>query len=170
MAHADSCHRRLAQIQQALLCTQPPSCSATTTQATTAGSSGGGGFELIECTIADIQDALRAGSLTCVELVNMYLKRIKAYNGQSCHYPNGLLGDEVELVPSSGQLNALATLNLRPTTREAMGFEDLKARSLTDDMVCSTHIFPAPLNFRRVTQFNVALRRTMTHRCPTRSR
>ena len=53
----------------------------------------------------------------------MYLERIAAYNGQSCRYPPGLLGDEVELVENSGQLNALARLHLRPARREAWGFD-----------------------------------------------
>ena len=40
----------------------------------------------------------------------------------------------MELVPNSGQLNALASLNLRPARREAWGFDRIKARSLTDDL------------------------------------
>ena len=125
MVRSDPCCRRLAQIEHALR-----GRGATTSLQPAAG---GGSFELLECTIDSIQEALTGGTLTCVELVSMYLERIKAFNGQSCVYPNGILGDEVELVPNSGQLNALATLNLRPATREAMGFEAIKARSLTDD-------------------------------------
>ena len=89
-------------------------------------------FELQEATIESIQTALKAGALTCVELVEMYLKRIAAYNGQSCRYPHGVLGDEVELVANSGKLNALLTLNLRPLAREARGLPQRTARSLTD--------------------------------------
>ena len=40
----------------------------------------------------------------------------------------------MELVSNSGQLNALASLNLRPARREAWGFDRIKARSLTDDL------------------------------------
>jgi hypothetical protein len=58
-------------------------------------------FELQEATIESIQTALKVGALTCVDLVEMYLKRIATYNGQSCRYPHGLLGDDVELVASS---------------------------------------------------------------------
>ena len=89
-------------------------------------------FALHEATIGSIQSALTAGSLSCVELVELYLARIKAFNGQSCVYPNGLLGDNVELVPNSGQLNALLTVNLRPAAREARGLPESTARSLTD--------------------------------------
>ena len=42
--------------------------------------------EVLECTIESIQSALKAGSLTCVQLVELYLARIKAFNGQSVRY------------------------------------------------------------------------------------
>ena len=47
---------------------------------------GGSSFALEECTIESIQSALKAGSLTCVQLVELYLARIKAFNGQSVRY------------------------------------------------------------------------------------
>ena len=50
------------------------------------GGVGGGSFALEECTIESIQSALKAGSLTCVQLVELYLARIKAFNGQSVRY------------------------------------------------------------------------------------
>src|SRR5437773_2309244 len=37
-------------------------------------------FQLVEATIADIQDAFRSGTLTPEELVRMYLARIAAYD------------------------------------------------------------------------------------------
>ena len=46
----------------------------------------GSSFALEECTIESIQSALKAGSLTCVQLVELYLARIKAFNGQSVRY------------------------------------------------------------------------------------
>ena len=88
-------------------------------------------FEVEEASIASIQQAILAKKLTCVELVNLYLKRIKAYNGQSMEMPEGLLGP-IKTIPHSGQLNALSTLNLRPATRKAWGFDDHHARSNTD--------------------------------------
>ena len=89
------------------------------------------GFELEETTIVEIQEALLAGQMTTVELVESYLRRIQAYNGQCVEQPAGLLGPIVP-VANAGQINALSTLNLRPATREAWGFDGRKARSLTD--------------------------------------
>jgi amidase len=88
-------------------------------------------FHVEEASIADIQHALLAKRITAVDLVNLYLARIKAYNGTCVSQPNGLLGS-ITPIPHAGQLNALGTLNLRPTTRRAMGFDDHKARSMTD--------------------------------------
>ena len=36
------------------------------------------------------------------------------------------------MIPNAGKVNALITLNLRPTNRLAWGFDDRKARSMTD--------------------------------------
>ena len=44
-------------------------------------------FEVVEATIADIQNAIKAKQLTATELVNMYLARIKAYNGTCVEQP-----------------------------------------------------------------------------------
>ena len=88
-------------------------------------------FQVEEATIADIQSALETRQITTVELVNLYLARIKAYNGTCVKQPEGLLGP-ITTIPHAGQLNALGTLNLRPATRQSWGFDDHKARSLTD--------------------------------------
>jgi amidase len=64
-------------------------------------------------------------------VVRLYLKRIAAYNGPCVEQPDGLLGP-VKPIAHAGQLNALGTLNLRPAARRALGFDDHKARSLTD--------------------------------------
>ena len=88
-------------------------------------------FHLEEATIADIQKAIKTGQITAVELVHLYLDRIKAYNGVCVNQPDGLLG-LVSTIPHAGQLNALMTLNLRPDTRVALGFDDHHARSVTD--------------------------------------
>ncbi len=37
-------------------------------------------FEVVEATIAQVHDAMKAGRLTCRELVSTYLKRIEAYD------------------------------------------------------------------------------------------
>lgn len=88
-------------------------------------------FHLLEASIADIQGAITAKQLTSVQLVRLYLARIKAYNGTCVSQPQGLLGP-VTPIAHAGQINALSTLNLRPATRVALGFDARKARSMTD--------------------------------------
>jgi Asp-tRNA(Asn)/Glu-tRNA(Gln) amidotransferase A subunit family amidase len=88
-------------------------------------------FHIEEATIGEIQAAILAKQITTVDVVKLYLARIKAYNGTCVAMPDGLLGP-ISTIPHAGQLNALGTLNLRPTTRRAMGFDDHKARTLTD--------------------------------------
>src|SRR5690349_12802893 len=90
----------------------------------------GARFHLEEATITDIQTAILNKQLTSTEVVKLYLNRIKAYNGTCVKQPDGILGT-IETIPHAGQINALSTLNLRPTTRKAMGFDDRKARSMT---------------------------------------
>src|SRR5262245_37302979 len=88
-------------------------------------------FHLQEASIAQIQQAILAKPLTSEQLVKLYLNRIKAYNGTCVLQPEGILGP-VQTVPRAGQINALSTLNLRPATRKSWGFDDRKARSMTD--------------------------------------
>jgi amidase len=88
-------------------------------------------FTLEETTIAQIQDAIKSHQITSTDLVKMYLARIKAYNGVCVSQPEGILGP-VAPIAHAGQLNALMTLNLRPATRKQWGFDDRKARSMTD--------------------------------------
>jgi amidase len=88
-------------------------------------------FQLQEATIADIQRALQSKQVTTVGLVEMYLRRIKAYNGPCVNEPQGILGP-ITTIAHAGQINALSTLNLRPAARAKWGFDARKARSLTD--------------------------------------
>jgi Asp-tRNA(Asn)/Glu-tRNA(Gln) amidotransferase A subunit family amidase len=88
-------------------------------------------FEIHEATIADIQRAIQGRRITTVGVVERYLQRIKAYNGTCVNEPQGILGP-VTTIPRARQINALATLNLRPAAREAWGFDARKARSMTD--------------------------------------
>lgn len=89
-------------------------------------------FNIEEASISDIQSAIVAGSLTSTQVVIHYLKRIEAYNGPCVEEPDGPLGRIVP-VRNAGQLNALGTLNLRPATRKAWGFDDRYARTHTDE-------------------------------------
>jgi Asp-tRNA(Asn)/Glu-tRNA(Gln) amidotransferase A subunit family amidase len=88
-------------------------------------------FHLQEATITDIQTAILDKQITAKELVELYLKRIKAYNGVCVRQPKGVLGP-IEPIEHAGQINALSTLNLRPSTRKAWGFDEHHARSMTD--------------------------------------
>ncbi len=92
-----------------------------------------GKFHLQEATIQDIQQSIQSGSLTSTDIVTLYLKRIKAYNGTCVKQPQGILGP-IETIPNAGQINALSTLNLRPKTRAKWGFDARKARSMTDSV------------------------------------
>jgi Asp-tRNA(Asn)/Glu-tRNA(Gln) amidotransferase A subunit family amidase len=91
----------------------------------------GAGFMLDEATIPQIQDALSKHQITVTDVVQGYLSRIKAYNGTCVSEPQGILGP-VTMIPDAGKVNALITLNLRPANRLAWGFDDRKARSMTD--------------------------------------
>ena len=88
-------------------------------------------FEIVEATIADIHKVIRSKQLTATQLVNLYLARIKAYNGTCVNQPQGILGP-VSPIANAGAINALMTLNLRPAARKKWGFDDRKARSMTD--------------------------------------
>jgi Asp-tRNA(Asn)/Glu-tRNA(Gln) amidotransferase A subunit family amidase len=88
-------------------------------------------FNIEEATIDTIQKAILSKQVSTVDIVNLYLTRIKAYNGTCVSQPQGLLGP-ISTIAHAGQINALATLNLRPGARKTWGFDDHHARSLTD--------------------------------------
>ena len=88
-------------------------------------------FRIEEATIDSIQAAILKGDLTSTTVVQLYLKRIKAYDGPCVTQPDGVLGS-FTTIPHAGQINSLITLNLRPSTRTALGFGARKARSMTD--------------------------------------
>lgn len=88
-------------------------------------------FHLEDASISDIQRAIVARQITSVGLVNLYLNRIKTYNNTCVTQPMGILGP-ITTIPHARQINALSTLNLRPAARRAWGFDDRKARSMTD--------------------------------------
>src|ERR1700730_12756168 len=88
-------------------------------------------FQIEEATIEGIQSAILEGELTSTRVVQLYLKRIKAYNGPCVNQPQGILGPFTP-IKHAGQINALITLNLRPASRLAQGFDARKARSMTD--------------------------------------
>ncbi len=70
--------------------------------------------------------------MTATEIVEgCYLDRVKAFEGTCVNEPEGLLGP-ISTIANAKKPNALMTLNLRPKTRQAMGFDARKARSVTD--------------------------------------
>ena len=90
-------------------------------------------FRIEEATIEDIQSAILRGELTSTRVVELYLNRIKAYNGPCVNLPDGVLGlGPITPIRNARQLNALLSLNLRPAKRQALGFDPRKARSMTD--------------------------------------
>jgi hypothetical protein len=90
-------------------------------------------FQIEETTIEVIQAAIMRGELTSTRVVQLYLSRIKAYNGTCVNQPDGVLGaGPITPIKDAHQLNALMTLNLRPAKRERLGFDPQKARSMTD--------------------------------------
>src|SRR5687767_14348153 len=75
------------------------------------------GFHLEEATIESVHQAMKAKQLTASQLVNLYLKRIEAYNGRcvqgALDAATGLQLGEITPIENAGQVNALVTLNLR---------------------------------------------------------
>ena len=75
------------------------------------------GFHLEEASIADVHRAIRAGQITAAQLVNLYFKRIEAYNGTcvkgEVDPTTGLMFGEITPVENAGQVNAYMTLNIR---------------------------------------------------------
>lgn len=127
--------RRAVRVLAALACAGAVPAAAQLAATSTAPGSAASlpriSFHLEEATIDDIQQAILAGELTTERLVELYLARIKAYNGTCVNQPQGILGP-ITTIPNAGQINALQTLNLRPATRERWGFDARKARSMTD--------------------------------------
>ena len=90
-------------------------------------------FQIEEATIETIQSAIIKGEVTSTRVVQLYLNRIKAYNGTCVNQPDGALGaGPITPIKNAHQLNALMTLNLRPANRQRLGFDPHKARSMTN--------------------------------------
>jgi amidase len=74
-------------------------------------------FHLEEATIADVQRAIRAKEITAEQLVQLYFKRIAAYNGTCVQGEvdpaTGLMFGEITPIENAGQVNAYMTFNIR---------------------------------------------------------
>src|ERR1044071_4972654 len=92
-------------------------------------------FRVEEARIAEVHRAFRAKKLTATELVNLYLARIKAYNGVcvrgDADRATGLQLGDITPIPNAGQLNAFITLNLKEDKRIALGFPEKLKRTHT---------------------------------------
>ena len=76
-----------------------------------------GRFHLEEATIAGVQRAIRAKQITATRLVQLYFKRIEAYNGVCVKGDidpvTGLMLGDLTPIENAGQVNAYMTLNIR---------------------------------------------------------
>ena len=76
-----------------------------------------GGFHLEEASIADVHRAIRAKRITATQIVQLYFKRIEAYNGVcvkgDIDPATGLMLGDLTPIENAGQLNAYTTLNIR---------------------------------------------------------
>jgi len=88
-------------------------------------------FQIEEATIEQIQSAIQKDELTSTRVVQLYLDRIRAYNGACVDQPVGVLGP-FTTIKHARQINALITLNLRPEHRTQLRFDGRKARTMTD--------------------------------------
>src|SRR6202171_5349083 len=74
-------------------------------------------FHLEEATIADVHRAIRAKEITAEQLIQLYFKRIAAYNGTCVNGEvdpaTGLMLGEIAPIENAGQVNAYMTLNIR---------------------------------------------------------
>ncbi len=74
-------------------------------------------FHLEEATIADVQRAIRAKQITAEQLVQLYFKRIEAYNGACVKADidpaTGIMFGDLTPIENAGQVNAYMTLNIR---------------------------------------------------------
>ena len=60
-------------------------------------------FELVEATIGDTHEAIKAGDITCTELVQQYIDRVKAYNGVCTMLTTA---DGAPVPPATGKVTA----------------------------------------------------------------
>jgi Asp-tRNA(Asn)/Glu-tRNA(Gln) amidotransferase A subunit family amidase len=88
-------------------------------------------FQIEEATIEGIQSEIIKGRLTSTQVVQLYLQRIKAYDGPCVNQPEGPLGP-FTTIKHAGGINSMITVNLRPANRMSLGLDAHKARSMTD--------------------------------------
>ena len=114
-------------------------------------------LHLEEATIADVHRAIRAKEITAEQLVQLYFKRIEAYNGTcvkgDVDPATGLMFGEVSPVENAGQVNAYVTLNIRgkrsktdPADNDPKMLDALETARAQDAYFARTGNFVGPLH------------------------
>src|SRR5258706_6859952 len=114
-------------------------------------------FHLEEANIADVHRAIRAKEITAEQLVQLYFKRIEAYNGTcvkgDVDPATGLMYGEITPVENAGQVNAYTTLNIRGkrsktdrTDADPKMTDALETARAQDDYFARTGNFVGPLH------------------------
>ncbi|HEY7297446.1 MAG TPA: amidase family protein [Xanthobacteraceae bacterium] len=114
-------------------------------------------FRLEEATIADVQRAIRGRQITAEQLVNLYFKRIAAYNGTcvkgEADPTTGLMLGEIAPIENAGQVNAYMTLNIRgkrsktdPADNDPKMLDALETARAQDAYFAQTGNFVGPLH------------------------
>ena len=73
-------------------------------------------FQLVEATIGDLHDAIRAGETTCVAVVEEYIARARAYNGVSSML---VTEDGAPVAPATGAVRAQSPIQFPTETIKA---------------------------------------------------
>src|SRR6266498_3022214 len=112
-----------------------PMTRETTKFSSQASAAEGRRFRLEEATIADVHRAIRLKQITATQLVNFYIRRIKAYSGTcvqgDADPASGLQLGDITPIPNAGQVNAFITVNLKEDKRIALGLPDRMKRTHT---------------------------------------
>src|SRR5499427_4464999 len=114
-------------------------------------------FHLEEATIADVHRAIRAKEITAEQLVQLYFKRIEAYNGTcvkgEVDPATGLMFGEITPIENAGQVNAYMTLNIRgkrskadPADNDPKMLDALETARAQDEYFARTGNFVGPLH------------------------
>jgi amidase len=114
-------------------------------------------FHLEEATIADVHRAIRAKEITAEQLVQLYLKRIEAYNGTcvkgEVDPATGVMLGEITPIENAGQVNAYMTLNVRgkrsktdPADNDPKMLDALETARAQDEYLARTGNFVGPLH------------------------
>src|SRR6516165_8847800 len=114
-------------------------------------------FHLEEATIADVHRAIRAREITAEQIVQLYFRRIEAYNGTcvkgDVDPATGLMLGEIVPIENAGQVNAYMTLNIRgkrsktdPADKDPKLLDALETARAQDEYFARTGNLVGPLH------------------------